>query len=506
MLTGNTPFFTPKLRLYVVIFLFLVAFIIRFYHINQLSLNFHVLRQHHSAIIARGYYFETLTTIPEWRREIALINKQGMAMLEPRIIERLASLGYQLVGWEDLRIPQLLSSIFWLIGGLFLYLLACKITSQDAALVSVAFYLFLPFAVTASMSFQPDPLMIMMTLASIYIILLYYKQPSGVKLGLAATLSAFAMFVKPVCVFLIFGVFIALALYKYGLRDTFRNRNVWLFGVGSLLLPVTYYFVYGVLIVGFVQGQAQVNLLGFLFQSFFWKNWFTLIWRAVGYVAIIGSLFGMLLIRSGLPRTFLLGLWGGYFVYGLVFNFKISTHDYYQLPIIPIIALSLGPVGALMIHSVSQTCTLRYCRIIIIEILLLALLLGIYQVRLRILAPDLKLQEIQDAQEIGEIVNHSKNTIFLASQSGKLLLYYGEIAGYNWPHHVDYVVSGREEPSAASIKQQIRSLIANNNAEYFIVTEFPEYESQPDLMNFLTENFPVVVHNNDYLIFDLRSK
>jgi len=86
----DLSFFTPKFRLFTIGFLFVAAFGIRAYHISEISLNFHVLRQHHSAIIVRGYYFESQDSIAAWRKEIARINQQDMAVLEPRIVEQLA--------------------------------------------------------------------------------------------------------------------------------------------------------------------------------------------------------------------------------------------------------------------------------------------------------------------------------------------------------------------------------------------------------------------------------
>ncbi len=57
------------------------------------------------------------------------------------------------------------SSLFWLIGGIFLFLLACDFVSFDGAFVSTAYYLLFPYAILGSRSFQPDPLMIMLIVA-----------------------------------------------------------------------------------------------------------------------------------------------------------------------------------------------------------------------------------------------------------------------------------------------------------------------------------------------------
>jgi 4-amino-4-deoxy-L-arabinose transferase-like glycosyltransferase len=424
-----------------------------------------------------------------------------MAMLEPRIMEWMVSRGYQLAGKEDLRIPQLLSSIFWLVGGYFLYLIAYKTLSSDASVFALAFYLFLPFGVTVSMSFLPDILMIMLMLISIYLMLVYYQEPSMLKVLLAAFTASLAIFIKPLCVFVLFSLFISLEISRTGWRGVIRDKKFWIFVVSSLFLPIIYYFVYGVLIWGFVQGQAGLNRFGFLGQTIFWKAWFTMIWRTVGYLAIIGSLLSMLLLRTKLSQVLMAGLWLGYLLFGLVFNFKASSFDYYQLQLIPIVALSVAPVIAFLIFQLSQSCNLKSCRIIILEILLLALLLGIYQTRLRILDPDFDTDKIRIAQEVGDLVDHSTNTIFLASQSGKLLQYYGEISGSNWSDSINLALSNSQRDT-----QDIDKWLQAHKSDYFIITDRNDYQYQPALRQYLTEKYPLLIQTDEYLIFDLRGK
>ncbi len=40
--------------------------------------------------------------------------------------------------------------------------------------------------------------------------------------------------------------------------------------------------------------------------------------------------------------------------------------------------------------------------------------------------------------------------------------------------------------------------------DFFIVTEFNEFEAQRDLKIFLNTTFPVIAQSEDYIIFDLR--
>lgn len=92
-------FYKPGARAFVLFFLFATAFCIRLYHINTPLLDFAQVRQYQQAHIARGYYFENLESVPEWKKQVARLNMQRMGfLLEPRIIEYAAVLGYRITG------------------------------------------------------------------------------------------------------------------------------------------------------------------------------------------------------------------------------------------------------------------------------------------------------------------------------------------------------------------------------------------------------------------------
>src|SRR5678815_2611230 len=101
-------------RVPVLTLLFLAAFGIRMLYANEPPLNFHATRQYRSLIIARGYYFDSAAGIPEWQKQVAHYSQQKQGTLEPPILEFLVSLGYHVLGGEQLWLPRLLSSLFWL--------------------------------------------------------------------------------------------------------------------------------------------------------------------------------------------------------------------------------------------------------------------------------------------------------------------------------------------------------------------------------------------------------
>ena len=73
-----------------------------------------------------------------------------------------------------------------------------------------------------------------------------------------------------------------------------------------------------------------------------------------GYIPFIMGLIGILLTDKGILRGLLLGLWLGYLFFCLLFTYHIHTHDYYHLILIPVIAMSLAPIGSAVFRTMRQ--------------------------------------------------------------------------------------------------------------------------------------------------------
>jgi 4-amino-4-deoxy-L-arabinose transferase-like glycosyltransferase len=488
-------------RLLILSVLFIAAFGIRLYHINEPPLNFHATRQYRSLIIAREYYFYNLSSVPGWKKEVAHFSRRKQGMLEPPILEFLVSIGYRLLGGEHFWLPQLLSSLFWLIGGGFLYLIGKRIADADAAVFATAFYLFLPFGVIASRSFQPDPLMIMLLLGSVLGILRLYDAPSKSRLTMAAVISALAFLVKPGSVFVIVGVFMALAISREGTWRALITRTTLVF-LMIALLPALMIYVYSIFTGRFLLGEAEKTLLPQLWISpFFWQSWLNNIGLTVGFVPFIAALFGVLLFRQGLPRMVMIGFWTGYVVFALVLDYNVATHNYYQLQLIPIVGLSTGPIVALAMNHVNRINSQFPWHLAAWPVLLLGLVLSIGVARSTLLNSGAE-RKARTEQEIGELVNHSTRTIFLASDYGVPLEYHGLLSGAAWPIASDLQWEQLAGVPVLGAAERFNAWFAKDSPEYFIVEDFREFERQPDLRQFLSQ-FPVVSQNSDYLIIKL---
>jgi len=484
-------------------------------------MDYYPVRQYHSALLARGFY--------EWLLVGNLVTFPSDGIIEPPILEVVSSFAYRIFG-EHLWIPRLLSAMFWVVGGAFLYQIAKKISSPNAAMFSVFFYLFVPFSVFASRAFMPDPLMIMLLLISIFTIVRYHERPSLRRMLIAAIASSLAVFVKPIiCFFQIFGAFISLVVYRRGVRKSLTSPHLLIFTALSIL-PSGLYYVYGTFIAGFLKATISDRAVpSLLLEPYFWKRWVEEIGFVVGYTALVGALLGVLLFRPGLPKALMTGLWGGYLLFGLVFTVHIHSHAYYSLQLIPIVALSLGSIGDLVIKQLNQLVSpnslsrvrLRYYgRVIVLALFISALVLGAREHRdtlLEIANQDQLVSkyahDIAIEQEIGEVVNHSRDTLLLFGNNrdyGYPLEYHGRLSGVQWPRPntiPNTMTREDQEMRGPSAEELFNTVYLEHSPEYFIISKkFWKSEEYKDLRDFLTENFPLMVEDDDYVVFDLRKK
>jgi 4-amino-4-deoxy-L-arabinose transferase-like glycosyltransferase len=172
------------------------ALLARWDHINASPFDFAEARQVHYETLTRGYYVLDFGGGPDWQKRVMRARLRDSPPPEVPILPYATAIIYRLAGGEHLWIPRLLSSVFWIVGALLLYLLTTRFTRPWAALIAIAFYLFLPFPFVASTSFQPDPLMVMLIIASILAIVRHHEQPTRQRFFVALVASATAVFIK----------------------------------------------------------------------------------------------------------------------------------------------------------------------------------------------------------------------------------------------------------------------------------------------------------------------
>jgi hypothetical protein len=495
-----SPLFEP--RRVVLVLLFVTALGLRLVHIDQPPLDFHAVRQYHTLVVARDYYYKLGGSAPEWQRELASLNRERQDKWEPSILPALAAFGYLAVGGEHFWVPRVLSALFWLVGGVFVYLVARRLAPRppEAAVASTAVFLFLPFGVAASRSTQPDSMMVAGVLASIYMILRYHDRPSTSNLVAGAGVTAFAVLTKGVSVFLIAPVFLVAAQATTGGVGVIARR----FGVflALALLPALAFYGYQIFGSGSLAGVAKGDILPQLWTSpSFWRGWAEQVRSVVGYPLVVAAMVGTLLFRAGLPRRVLLGLWAGYLAFGLVFTYTISTHDYWNLPLVPIVALAAGPPIALVVEAVRKTNPRRLVQAALSLILLASIALAAVVARPRPLDGSLT-KKVEAEEKVGGLVRHTSRAVFLAGDYGLSLEYHGHVSGAPWPLTSDLEWEKLAGVRPETVAQRFADLPVEGPLEYFIVLDRSEYDQQPGLKLFLAR-FPLRAQSQDYLIFEL---
>jgi hypothetical protein len=480
------------------IFLFFAAIAIRVANLEASRMIAE--RQFRSALIARAYYFARTDAIPEWRKQVADASKQRAGVLEPAIMEFLVALVYRVVRGEHLWIASLLSGTFWIIGGVFLFAIAKKLVSFEAAVLSTAYYFFLPLGVSTSISFLPDPLMVMMFLVSLFAIVWYDDRPSMARLLLAAALSGLAILIRPFVLFTLLCAFAALAIYHKGVWRSLAHSHSWIFLVVSLL-PTVLFYGYGVFVAGFLRWKVETSFLpGLLLQREYWRDWLLTATGAVGFVPTVAAMIGIPMLRKGLPRVLMIGLWIGYAVFCMVFTYHIRFAGYYHLQLAVIVALSFGPVAALILRHLGQVCTRWYWWVPVIGALLLMGLFNVREIRGGLAAPrNLESREI--AEEVGEIVGHSRKVVYVATYYGAPLEYYAELSGAYWPRRSSDADRALGRVHAQSVTERLDAL--HFSPEYFVITDFDEFsQHHADLKEFLEDSCLLATKSDKYLIYE----
>ena len=247
-------------------------------------------------------YYQGSSALPDWQRRMAVQQWKSRAEVEPEAFEALVALTYRFTGVQTW-VARVYSSLFWLAGAFFLFLVVRDLVSPDGALAAVAYFLFLPFAVIASRSFQPDVLMIALVICFWWMVLRWSDTESWIWAILAGIVGGLAIYVKFVAAFFVIGAALGAALGAFGAR-LMRKPQIWVMSLLGIL-PASIYIYYGVVQQGFLGRQFSGRFIPALLVSpLNYLQWATLANSAAGGLAIALGLLGLLVTRDRRARFF----------------------------------------------------------------------------------------------------------------------------------------------------------------------------------------------------------
>ena len=480
--------------------LYLLALAVRLIDLTEPPLDYQPTRQLHGALISRAIFYKLQPDAESGQIELAVDAARSEVQYEPPILETLVAMTYWLVGGEQLWVARLWSIFFWLVGGLFVFALAKRLVSTDAAVISLAYYLFLPLGVTVSRSFQPDSLMVALLVASAFLLVVWSDKHSwrwAIAGGLACGLT---VLVKGRPAPIVGAMLIGVMLAQGNLRDTIRDGQAWVILVLSAAFPFAYYL--GLSGPGTLTqvGEFSTGVAGLLLERTFYARWLIFVDDIVFLgVAVLGVIGLPLLPRIG--RGLMLGLSIGYLLYGLALPYNIYTHDYYNLPLVPIVAVSIAPVAGVLLDRLSRL--IPRWKLFVVGTGLFLLGYQAWLARTAILATDYYAESLGWVK-MGRELPSEGSIIGLTHDYGTRIAYYGWRRVGVWPTSQDRVlfeIQGRGPSADIDEEFSVRTA----GYDYFLVTLFGEFERQAELKAKLTEEYPLAIDGDGYLLFALSN-
>jgi hypothetical protein len=495
---------------------------LRLYDLTDEPIDFHPTRQLRGAIVARGMYYEMSPSAPPDLRQQALAFWRSTGQYEPPILERLVALTDLALGQEIMWLGRLYNSVFWVIGGIFLFLLAKKMAgaaipdwfekdkaqtiSFGSALIALAYYMVLPFSVQASRSFQPDPGMVVWIILAAYALYRWSEKQEWKWAFATGILAGVAVLTKAVAFYTVAGAIAAVVIYTFAfhqalkfkwasLMKIFVSLQVWVIVILTVAPTIVYYLGRGGRASEYISSWT-LALAHLLISPTTYLRWLNLAQSLVGWFALLLALAGILIAR-GRTRALLIGLWVGYILYGFFLPYQMYTHNYYHLQLVPLVALAITPTAQLILERVLKLG--KIWQILFAGLAVVWLAYSTWAAVIPFYGQNYR-NERAYWQEIASYLPEDGKIVALTQDYGYRLMYYGWRKVTLWPNRGEQQLNklrGVDKEFQADFQKYTR------DKRYFLITAFKQFDDQPTLKEYLYANYPVLAQGQGYIIFDL---
>lgn len=349
---ANTSWFV-----FFIISIFILGFLVRLYRFNNPVADWHSWRQADTSAVSRIFAEKGFDILHPKYLDISNIqtghdNPEGLRFVEFPLYNIFQAGLYKFFGILTIeewgRLVTISSS---LLAGLFLFLISKKYFGKTTASFSLIFYLFIPFSIYYGRTILPDTSMAMSILGGIYFFDRWLEKSSqftvfSFQFLFALIFTACSFLLKPYALFFTLPFFvIAYNKFKFSFL---KKWQLWIFLIISLI-PLVLWRVW---ISQFPQGIPASAWLfngnGIRFRPAFfrWILYERIIRLISGFFGIIFGLLGLWSLKKDKNRIFALSFLLSSILYVIVMATGNVQHDYYQILIIPSVALFMGLGGA----------------------------------------------------------------------------------------------------------------------------------------------------------------
>jgi 4-amino-4-deoxy-L-arabinose transferase-like glycosyltransferase len=333
------------------------AFFVRLYRFSGPIADWHSWRQADTSAVSRNFVtkgfdvfhprFDDLSNVPS-----GLDNPNGYRFVEFPIYNLLQAGSFELFDYFTLEEwGRLVSIAASLCSIVLLFFIVRRHASEQAAFLTAGFYAFLPYSIYYSRTILPDTSMVAASLAGIYFFdrwtdeKVKSKNKKSNKKALYLVLSIFftaiALLLKPYAVFFALPI-VVLAFQRFGI-SLFKKWEIWIFALFALLPLILWRRFMLSFPEGIPANSWLLNGNGIRFRPAFfrWILYERLTKLIFGYVGLIPFLWAFFDRRIKNQLCFLSFLVSS-ILYITIFATGNVQHDYYQILIIPSLAIFFG--------------------------------------------------------------------------------------------------------------------------------------------------------------------
>jgi hypothetical protein len=482
---------SPKGRKVFLVSVIALAGALRMYRVSMPIADNHSWRQTDSAAVIRNLAVEKFDLLrPRWNNLVAT-NGRGLPNPEryffedfPPAFDMYAAFFYQILGGQVIafRLPAIIFSLLTIV---FLFYLVGEITDFRLGALAALIYAVLPFSVFFSRGVFQEVALNFYVVAGLYFLHRYLKRPSLLLFILAIVMNALLFLTKPYAlVYLLPEVFLFFQKGKWGI---WKDKRVWAYFLLSLI-PFGLWWLWtkrfpeGMPYSGWLFNEGNIRFKGSFFYWIFAQRLGLLI------LGIYGVLFfGLGLVTLGGTD----GLFYAWLVSLLVYVSVIAkgnvTHEYYQVPLLPVVAF-FSAKGMVFLLSLSRRVKEKLAILLMVAIFFLSsLAFSWYHLR--------NFYDLQAGVDLaGDFIdkNTPKEALIIAGAGADPTLLYNTNR-HGWTVGYGSVYENKE----GAIEELIKK-----GARFYVTTTINQIKGT-SFENYLRQHFSVLKETDQFIVFSL---
>ena len=362
-----------------------LALALRLYKIDRPIADWHSWRQADTAAVARNFIKEGFNPfIPRYDDMSSQANGKGnperYRFVEFPIYNSIIAAVWSVIGISD--ISARLVTVFITLGStIMLYFLVKALSGWQIAALSAFFFATIPYNVFYSSAILPAPLMVFFLLA-LYLAFINWLKNEDNKFLLGSIVFAnLAILTWPIALFFMLPL-LYLALNKYKFK-IFTNYKLWVFALLSILPFAAWRVWMSQFPEGIPNWQFLLNEGGIRFKGSFFR--WMIVERIGGIILSVTGftlfIFGLLKKPQKKENLFYLSWLTGAVLYISVLASGNVRHDYYQVAIIPILAIYMAIGSHFLFNLPDQFFIKSLGKVIALALIAFSFAFGFFEIR-----------------------------------------------------------------------------------------------------------------------------